>query len=375
MHKEKINLLGFSHKSLVDFFQSIGQPSFRAPQLMKWVHQRGVIDFMQMTDFSLSLRNQLHEIAQVKPPLVEDCLLSPEGTKKYLIKLDSGSMIEMVKIPEKKRLTLCISSQAGCALQCSFCATGAQGFERNLSDAEIIGQLWLANFHDKSSPPISNVVFMGMGEPLLNIEPVMTSISLMQHQNAYGLSKRRITLSTSGIVPEINKLADKTDVSLAISLHAANNILRDEIVPINKKYPLEDLLEACKNYLKTQSKRKTITIEYILIDGVNDSLNHAKDLAKILNGLSCKINLIPFNPFDGCDYLRSQENNIYKFKDFLIKKGLITTLRITRGDAIDGACGQLVGKLTKSVKGKNKKNSIKCRRTFDSNCRHDRMST
>ena len=187
MHKEKINLLGFSHKSLVDFFQSIGQPSFRAPQLMKWVHQRGVIDFMQMTDFSLSLRNQLHEIAQVKPPLVEDCLLSPEGTKKYLIKLDSGSMIEMVKIPEKKRLTLCISSQAGCALQCSFCATGAQGFERNLSDAEIIGQLWLANFHDKSSPPISNVVFMGMGEPLLNIEPVMTSISLMQHQNAYGL--------------------------------------------------------------------------------------------------------------------------------------------------------------------------------------------
>jgi 23S rRNA (adenine2503-C2)-methyltransferase len=267
-------------------------------------------------------------------------------------------MIEMVKIPEKKRLTLCISSQAGCALQCTFCATGAQGFERNLSDAEIIGQLWLANFHDESSPPISNVVFMGMGEPLLNIEAVIASIGLMQHQNAYGLSKRRITLSTSGIVPEINKLADKTDVSLAISLHAANNILRDEIVPINKKYPLEELLDACKNYLKTQSKRKTITIEYILIDGVNDSLNHAKDLVKILNGLSCKINLIPFNPFDGCHYLRSEESTIYKFKDFLIKKGLITTLRITRGDAIDGACGQLVGKLTKSVKGKNKKNSI-----------------
>ena len=202
------------------------------------------------------------------------------------------------------------------------------------------------------------IVFMGMGEPLLNIEPVMASISLMQHQNAYGLSKRKITLSTSGIVPEINKLANKTDVSLAISLHAANNILRDEIVPINKKYPLEELLDACKNYLRNQSKRKTITIEYILIDGVNDSLNHAKDLVKILKGLSCKINLIPFNPFDGCHYLRSQESNIYKFKDFLIKKGLITTLRITRGDAIDGACGQLVGKLTKSVKGKNKKNSI-----------------
>ena len=358
MHKERINLLGFSYESLVVFFQSIEQPSFRALQLMKWIHQRGVLNFMQMTDFSLELRNQLSEIAVVKPPMVEDCFLSPEGTKKYLIKLDSGSMIEMVKIPEKKRLTLCISSQAGCALQCTFCATGAQGFERNLSDAEIIGQLWLANFYDESSPPISNVVFMGMGEPLLNIKPVMASISLMQHQNAYGLSKRRITLSTSGIVPEINKLADKTDISLAISLHAANNILRDEIVPINKKYPLEELLDACKNYLRAQSKRKTITIEYILIDGVNDSLDHAKDLVKILDGLSCKINLIPFNPFEGCNYVRSQESAIYGFKDFLIKKGFITTLRITRGDAIDGACGQLVGKLTKSVKGKNKNNSI-----------------
>jgi len=358
VHKERINLLGFSYESLVVFFQSIEQPSFRALQLMKWVHQRGVLNFMQMTDFSLELRSQLSEIAVVKPPMVEDCFLSPEGTKKYLIKLDSGSMIEMVKIPEKKRLTLCISSQAGCALQCTFCATGAQGFERNLSDAEIIGQLWLANFYDESSPPISNVVFMGMGEPLLNIKPVMASISLMQHQNAYGLSKRRITLSTSGIVPEINKLADKTDISLAISLHAANNILRDEIVPINKKYPLEELLDACKNYLRAQSKRKTITIEYILIDGVNDSLDHAKDLVKILDGLSCKINLIPFNPFEGCNYARSQESAIYGFKDFLIKKGFITTLRITRGDAIDGACGQLVGKLTKSVKGKNKNNSI-----------------
>jgi 23S rRNA (adenine2503-C2)-methyltransferase len=358
VHKEKINLLGFSYESLIDFFQTIDQPSFRALQLMKWIHQRGVVDFMQMSDFSLGLRNQLSEIAEIKPPKVEECFLSPEGTKKYLIKLDSGSMIEMVKIPEKKRMTLCISSQAGCALQCTFCATGAQGFERNLSEAEIIGQLWLANFFDEPSSTISNVVFMGMGEPLLNVDPVMTSISIMQHQHAYGLSKRRITLSTSGIVPVINTLADKTDVSLAISLHAANNILRDEIVPINKKYPLEELLAACKNYLKNQSKRKTITIEYILIDGVNDSLDHAKDLVKILEGLSCKINLIPFNPFEGCNYLRSQESTIYQFKDFLIKKGMIATLRITRGDAIDGACGQLVGKLTKSIKGKNKTNTI-----------------
>ena len=358
MQKEKINLLGFTHERLVEFFNSIDQPRFRASQLLKWIHQRGVIDFMLMTDFSLELRNNLSVIAEVKPPSVEECHVSPEGTKKYLIKLESGSMIEMVKIPEKKRMTLCISSQAGCALQCTFCATGAQGFEKNLSDAEIIGQLWLANFYDSSSPLISNVVFMGMGEPLLNVENVLSSISLMLHQNAYGLSKRRITLSTSGIVPEINKLAERTDVSLAISLHAANNILRDEIVPINKKYPLNDLLDACKQYLKNQSKRKTITIEYILIDGINDSIEHAKDLVKILKGLPCKINLIPFNPFEGCDYMRSKEDTIKDFKNFLVKKGFITTLRITRGDAIDGACGQLVGNLKKSVKGKNNKNSI-----------------
>ena len=358
MQKEKINLLGFSYERLVEFFNSIDQPRFRASQLLKWIHQRGVIDFMLMTDFSLELRNKLFTIAEVKPPSVEECHVSPEGTKKYLIKLESGSMIEMVKIPEKKRMTLCISSQAGCALQCTFCATGAQGFEKNLSDAEIIGQLWLANFYDSSSPLISNVVFMGMGEPLLNVENVLSSISLMLHQNAYGLSKRRITLSTSGIVPEINKLAERTDVSLAISLHAANNILRDEIVPINKKYPLNDLLDACKQYLKNQSKRKTITIEYILIDGINDSIEHAKDLVKILKGLPCKINLIPFNPFEGCDYMRSKEDTIKVFKNFLVKKGFITTLRITRGDAIDGACGQLVGNLKKSVKGKNNKNSI-----------------
>ena len=325
---------------------------------MKWIHQRGVLNFMEMTDFSLELREQLSELAIAKPPEVEDCLISPEGTKKYLIKLDSGSMIEMVIIPEKKRLTLCISSQAGCALQCTFCATGAQGFERNLTPDEIIGQLWIANFYQQPSQQISNVVFMGMGEPLLNVMPVLSSISLMQHQNAYGLSKRRITLSTSGIVPEIKKLASRTDVSLAISLHAANDKLRDEIVPINKKYPLDQLIQSCKDYLINQSKRKTITIEYILIDGVNDSLEHAKQLVEVLRGLSCKVNLIPFNPFDGCNYLRSQEKVIQDFKEYLIRKGMITTLRMTRGDAIDGACGQLVGKLTKSIKAKNGSKNI-----------------
>jgi len=325
---------------------------------MKWIHQRGVLNFMEMTDFSLELREQLNELAIAEPPEVEDCLISPEGTKKYLIKLDSGSMIEMVIIPEKKRLTLCISSQAGCALQCTFCATGAQGFERNLTPNEIIGQLWIANFYQQPSQQISNVVFMGMGEPLLNVAPVLSSISIMQHQNAYGLSKRRITLSTSGIVPEIKKLASRTDVSLAISLHAANDKLRDEIVPINKKYPLDQLIQSCRDYLVNQSKRKTITIEYILIDGVNDSLEHAKQLVEVLRGLSCKVNLIPFNPFDGCNYLRSQEKAIKDFKDYLIRNGMITTLRITRGDAIDGACGQLVGKLTKSIKAKNSSKNI-----------------
>ena len=358
MLNNKINLLGFTHDSLVNFFHSLGEPNFRASQLMKWVHQRGIIDFDKMTDFSANLRSQLSEVAEIRPPIIEECLTSPEGTKKYLIKLDSGSMIEMVKIPEKKRLTLCISSQAGCALQCSFCATGHQGFERNLSNAEIIGQLWLANFYEESAQSISNVVFMGMGEPLLNIEPVLASISLMQHQNAYGLSKRRITLSTSGIVPEIDKLASRTDVSLAISLHAANNALRDEIVPINKKYPLDELLHSCKKYLKNKSKRNTITIEYILIDGVNDSIEHARELLKVLKGLSCKVNLIPFNPFDGSKYSRSIDSTIYAFKDYLVQKGMITTLRITRGDAIDGACGQLVGRLKKSIKGRSKSNTI-----------------
>lgn len=358
MSKEKINLLGLTYDSLVDFFDSLGEPNFRASQLMKWIHQRGVTDFVKMTDFSLNLRKELSKIAEVRPPIIEECLISPEGTKKYLIKLDSGTIIEMVKIPEKKRLTLCISSQAGCALQCSFCATGDQGFERNLSNAEIIGQLWLANFDDEFDQPVSNVVFMGMGEPLLNIEPVLASISLMQHQNAYGLSKRRITLSTSGIVPEIEKLASRTDVSLAISLHAANNTLRDEIVPINKKYPLDKLLNSCKKYLKNKSKRQTITIEYILIDGVNDSIEHAKELVEILKGLSCKVNLIPFNPFDGSNYSRSLESTIKDFKNYLIQKGMIATLRTTRGDAIDGACGQLVGKLKNRIQGKNKTNSI-----------------
>ena len=350
---KKKNLLGCSLESLEDFFRSLEEPSFRAKQLLKWIHQKGIIDFDKMTDFNKLLRAKLKEVAYIKPPLIEESYLSPEGTKKYLIKLDSGTMIEMVRIPEKKRATLCISSQAGCALQCTFCATGAQGFEKNLTSDEIIGQLWLANFGDDEKTPITNVVFMGMGEPLLNFNQVIESAKIMKDQMGYGLSRKRITISTSGIVPQIDNIPNNVDVSLAISLHAPNNKLRDEIVPINKKYPIEKLIKSCKDYISFYDGKRNITIEYILIDGINDSKDLAYDLCKLLSGLSCKINLIPFNPFDGSNYKRSSMANIQSFKEVLVKKGFITTLRVTRGDAIDGACGHLVGKLKKSIKGKN----------------------
>ena len=352
MSDKKINLLGYSLESLEVFFNDIDEPKFRAKQLIKWVHQKGILDFSQMTDFNKILREKLEQVACLRTPMVEKVYKSAEGTIKYLVKLESGSMIEMVRIPEKKRMTLCISSQAGCALQCTFCATGAQGFETNLTPDEIIGQLWLANFYQEDEPPITNVVFMGMGEPLLNFEPVIESAKIMKEQLAYGLSRKRITISTSGITPQIDKLCDEIDVSLAISLHAPTNELRDEIVPINKKYPISNLINSCVNYLKSYDGKRSITIEYILIDGVNDSEELARKLAKLLSNISCKINLIPFNPFEGSSYSRSKRKTIENFKKILMDKGFITTLRVTRGDAIDGACGQLVGKLNKSIKGK-----------------------
>ena len=351
MSDKKINLLGYSLESLEVFFNDIDEPKFRAKQLIKWVHQKGILDFRQMTDFNKILREKLELVACLRTPMVEKVYKSPEGTIKYLVKLESGSMIEMVRIPEKKRMTLCISSQAGCALQCTFCATGAQGFETNLTPDEIIGQLWLANFYQEDEPPITNVVFMGMGEPLLNFEPVIESAKIMKEQLAYGLSRKRITISTSGITPQIDKLCVEIDVSLAISLHAPTNELRDEIVPINKKYPISNLIKSCTNYLKSYDGKRSITIEYILIDGINDSEELARKLAKLLSNISCKINLIPFNPFEGSSYRRSKRKTIENFKKILMDKGFITTLRVTRGDAIDGACGQLVGKLNKSIKG------------------------
>ena len=350
---KKINLLGYSFESLKAFFFELGEPEYRAKQLLSWVHQKGVIDFDLMTDFNKDLRNKLKSLSIIKPPEIHKVYLSNEGTKKYLIKLDSGSIIEMVIIPEKNRRTLCVSSQAGCALQCSFCATGAQGFDQDLSSDEIVGQLWLANFNEDNSKSITNVVFMGMGEPLLNYEAVIESAKIMKHQNSYGLSKKRITISTSGIAPKINKLSEDIDVSLAISLHAPDDKLRDQIVPINKKYPINSLMQACKDYLSNFESKKNITMEYIMIDGVNDSMNHAKKLAALLSNISCKINLIPFNSFKGSDYKRSKNSSMKSFKNYLMSKGFITTLRVTRGDGVDAACGQLVGELSNTIKGKN----------------------
>ncbi len=348
---KKINLLGYSFESLKSFFSELGEPEYRAKQLLSWIHQKGVIDFDNMTDFNKDLRKKLNSVSIIKPPEIYKEYISDEGTKKYLIKLGSGSIIEMVIIPEKNRRTLCVSSQAGCALQCTFCATGAQGFDQDLSSDEIIGQMWLANFNNNK--PITNVVFMGMGEPLLNYDAVIESAKIMKHQNSYGLSRKRITISTSGIVPKINKLSRDIDVSLAISLHAPDDKLRDEIVPINKKYPIKQLIKACKDYLSHFESKKNITMEYIMIDGVNDSINHARKLAVLLSNVSCKINLIPFNSFSGSDYRRSKESTMKSFKKYLIEKGFITTLRVTRGDGVDAACGQLVGELSNTIKGKN----------------------
>ena len=345
--------MGYSFESLKVFFSELGEPEYRAKQLLSWIHQKGVIDFDLMTDFNKDLRNKLKSISIIKPPEIHKVYLSNEGTKKYLIKLDSGSIIEMVIIPEKNRRTLCVSSQAGCALQCSFCATGAQGFDQDLSSDEIIGQLWLANFNEENSKSITNVVYMGMGEPLLNYEAVIESAKIMKHQNSYGLSKKRITISTSGIAPKINKLSEDIDVSLAISLHAPDDKLRDQIVPINKKYPINSLMQACKDYLSNFESKKNITVEYIMIDGVNDSMNHAKKLATLLSNISCKINLIPFNSFKGSYYKRSKESSMKSFKKYLMSKGFVTTLRVTRGDGVDAACGQLVGELSNAIKGKN----------------------
>ncbi len=344
----KINLAEFSFTKMRDYFQSLGEKPFRATQMLRWIHQRGVTDFVQMTDMSKALRERLADIAEVRMPRIVDEFLANDGCHKWIVEVASGSCVEMVFIPEANRGTLCISSQAGCSLDCSFCATGKQGFNSNLSVAEIVGQLWWANhklggFAAGSERAVTNVVMMGMGEPLLNFDNVMDALNLMMDDFAYGLSKRKVTISTSGVVPAIDRLKDYTDASLAVSLHAPNDELRSQIMPINKKYPIKELLRAVSGYMASLPDRRVPVFEYTLISGINDHRQHARDLAQLLKTFPCKINLIPFNPFSQSDYRRPSNSVINNFRQILQEAGFTVTVRTTRADDIGGACGQLVG--------------------------------
>jgi 23S rRNA (adenine2503-C2)-methyltransferase len=341
------NLLGMTRSELETFFIEMGEKRFRAQQLMQWMYQRRVTDFSEMHNIGKGLQVHLTETAEVGLPEILTAQHSSDGTRKWLLALPGGNAVETVYIPEEKRGTLCVSSQIGCGLNCTFCSTGTQGFNRNLTAAEIIGQVWVAARelnHSSDDRRITNVVMMGMGEPLLNFEPVVAAMELMRDDFAFGLAARRVTLSTAGLVPKIRDLRERADVALAISLHAPNDALRNELVPLNKKYNIDTLLTACRDYVHGR-KGMRITIEYTLIDGMNDKPEHARGLVKVLSKLPCKINLIPFNPFPGSDFRRSQEGAINKFRDILLKAGFVATVRKTRGDDIDAACGQLVGKV------------------------------
>ncbi|KTD47950.1 Fe-S containing enzyme [Legionella quinlivanii] len=345
----KINLLNFNYQQMQNFFLELGEKKFRAQQVMQWIHQAGYHDFAQMTNLGKALRERLSQIAEIKLPEIVACQQSKDGTCKWLLKLDCGNCIETVFIPEANRGTLCVSSQVGCALNCSFCSTAKQGFNRNLSTAEIIAQVWLAvrslskndGHHDKH---ITNVVMMGMGEPLLNFDNVVAAMDIMMDDLAYGLSKKRVTLSTSGVLPDLERLREVSPVALAVSLHAPNDELRNVLVPINKKYPLEQLMKLCKSYFKNEPKRK-VTFEYVMLKGVNDQPEHARQLVKLLKDIPSKVNLIPFNPFPLTQYERSSKEAIDAFRDILVSKGINTITRKTRGDDIDAACGQLAGEV------------------------------
>lgn len=347
---QKINLLDFSTEKLKTFFHEWGEKPFRATQLIKWIHQQGVGDLDLMTNLSKSLRTELQKIAEIRPPEVVLDQHSSDGTHKWLLRLEDGNCIESVFIPESTRGTLCISSQVGCALDCTFCSTARQGFNRNLTVAEIIGQLWVAKniLQDDAMGErvISNIVFMGMGEPLLNYDNVIDAIHLMLDDNAYGLSKRRVTVSTSGVVPALDRLTQTVDIALAVSLHAPNDELRNQLVPINRKYPIKQLLQACHRFLEHKASRERITMEYVLLQGVNDLDEHAYELVKLLKSTPSKVNLIPFNPFPETRYKCSSQKRINRFHDILTNAGLITMTRKTRGEDIDAACGQLAGKIS-----------------------------
>lgn len=344
----RINLLDLDQAGLRDFFESIGEKPFRAEQILKWVYHQGVTDFEEMTNLGLALRQRLRQIAIIEPPRILSSQTSIDGTTKWLMGFGGGNAVETVFIPETNRGTLCISSQVGCALNCSFCSTGAQGFSRNLSAGEIIGQVWLAAQalgHERNGVRrITNVVLMGMGEPLLNFEAVTSAMSLLRDDLGFGMASKRVTLSTAGMVPGIYRLRDTIDVALAVSLHAPEDELRETLVPLNRKYPIAELMQACADYVSDKHKR-TVTFEYTLIDGVNDHPEHARKLVKLLRRLPSKLNLIPFNPFPGTQYRCSAEPRIRAFQEIVMKGGLIATVRKTRGDDIDAACGQLVGKV------------------------------
>ncbi len=339
---DKINLFDFDRPSLEKFFLALGEKPFRASQVLKWVYHQGVLDFDQMSNLSKSLRQQLQQTAGFVLPKILLEQQASDGTCKYVLQLSCGNCIEMVWIPETQRATLCVSSQVGCALNCSFCSTAKQGFNRNLSVAEIIGQVWL--IRHKMAKKLTNVVFMGMGEPLLNMEAVVSASNLMMADLGFGLSKYKVTISTSGLVPLLKQLSSQTQMSLAVSLHAPNDQLRNQLVPINKKYPIAELLRACREFVANDKRRK-VTFEYVMLSGVNDQPHHAKTLAKLLRRLPAKVNLIPFNPFPNTDYQCSTIKQIEKFQAILMQAGIMTMTRKTRGEDIDAACGQLVGQV------------------------------
>lgn len=352
-----INLLNYDLNGLTRLFFEMGEKPFRAKQVMRWIHQAGASDFDEMTDLAKSLRAKLQESAAVGIPALMTSQKSKDGTCKWLLDVGTGNGVETVFIPESERGTLCISSQVGCALECTFCSTGRQGFNRNLTAAEIIGQLWWANkamgVTPKNERVISNVVMMGMGEPLANFDNVVTALSIMLDDHGYGLSRRRVTVSTSGMVPQMDRLKDEMPVALAVSLHASNNAVRDKIVPLNKKYPLRELMAACQRYL-VKAPRDFVTFEYVMLDGVNDKIEHAKELIDLVKDVPCKFNLIPFNPFPNSGYERSTSEAIRVFKEILQDAGFVVTVRKTRGDDIDAACGQLAGQVQDKTRRQQK---------------------
>lgn len=349
-----VNLFGMDRDRLRTEFASIGEKPFRADQIMQWIYRRGVDDFAGMTNISKDLRARLESSFVVRPPELLTEQKSIDGTRKWVLKVGGGQAIETVFIPEKDRGTLCISSQVGCAMDCAFCSTAQQGLNRNLDTAEIVAQVWFAakalggDFQNERV--ISNVVFMGMGEPLANYNAVLPAVKILQDDFGFGLSKRRVTVSTSGLVPFIDRLREDVDTALAVSLHAPNDDLRKVLVPINKKYPIAELMDACRRYTAQRDHKMHIVYEYVMLDGINDSPAMARDLAKLLNGMPAKVNLIPFNPFPETRFKRSRPEAIEAFANILRGKNILSTTRKTRGDDIDAACGQLVGKVLNKQK-------------------------